>query len=374
MRSVENSVWQFLVQSVHSSRGSRVPKLGRTAPKKCVFRPLFANTNSLFPVPTALQISSIMDAEPDMEPSKPCVPVKSPKMMMQEDEEDEFAKPSGSKDDSKSSHSHRRRHHRRANKKARKHRLQSSSSQKKSPEKALSPKSQAAARRRVTHNLVLRPTMGPLLNAPRNSTQFIIDDHESLTGEGVYWGTRKKSRSSRQRGEDEKTERKPQPPSSNPDASNSASGDKLMEKEPPSVATTVCNTDDDDTFWAEYSERDFQSVYESAHREEVADWDRKKLIDEISTLERRQKELVAILARVDPEMYVQKLQSQLQAVQERNRVLKDQPMEEDHDDNSMSQGNVVVETNGKQVEENVDTNGKRQVGVDSNPSPDSTKE
>ena len=28
-------------------------------------------------------------------------------------------------------------------------------------------------------NLVLRPTKGPLLNAPKNSTQFIIDDHET---------------------------------------------------------------------------------------------------------------------------------------------------------------------------------------------------
>ena len=29
------------------------------------------------------------------------------------------------------------------------------------------------------NNVVLRPTKVPLLNAPRNSTQFIIDDHES---------------------------------------------------------------------------------------------------------------------------------------------------------------------------------------------------
>ena len=28
----------------------------------------------------------------------------------------------------------------------------------------------------------LRPTNGPLLNAPRNSTQFIIDDHENNQG------------------------------------------------------------------------------------------------------------------------------------------------------------------------------------------------
>ena len=31
----------------------------------------------------------------------------------------------------------------------------------------------------TSKNLILRPTKGPLLNAPKNSTQFIIDDHET---------------------------------------------------------------------------------------------------------------------------------------------------------------------------------------------------
>jgi hypothetical protein len=35
------------------------------------------------------------------------------------------------------------------------------------------------AGRKRTNDVVLRPTKVPLLNAPRNSTQFIIDDHES---------------------------------------------------------------------------------------------------------------------------------------------------------------------------------------------------
>ena len=80
--------------------------------------------------------------------------------------------------------------------------------------------------------------------------------------------------------------------------------------------------DDDYTLWAEFSERDFQSVYESAHQEEVADWDRQKLIEEISNLEKRQKELVNVLAKVDPDMYAQRLQTQLQALQEKNRLLR----------------------------------------------------
>ena len=80
--------------------------------------------------------------------------------------------------------------------------------------------------------------------------------------------------------------------------------------------------DDDYTSWAEFSERDFQSVYESAHQEQVADWDRHRLIEEISTLEKRQKELVNTLAKVDPEMYAQRLEAQLEELQEKNRMLR----------------------------------------------------
>ena len=63
-------------------------------------------------------------------------------------------------------------------------------------------------------------------------------------------------------------------------------------------------------------------MYESAHQEQVADWDRHRLIEEITNLEKRQKELVNILARVDPEMYAQRLEDQLEALQEKNRLLR----------------------------------------------------
>ena len=39
---------------------------------------------------------------------------------------------------------------------------------------------------------------------------------------------------------------------------------------------------DDETFWAEYCQRDFQTVYESAHREDVENWDKQKLIEAVS--------------------------------------------------------------------------------------------
>jgi hypothetical protein len=79
---------------------------------------------------------------------------------------------------------------------------------------------------------------------------------------------------------------------------------------------------DDDTFWAEYSERDFQSVYETAHQEEVAEWDQRRLCDEIKALQTRQKELVNLLVRLDPEVYLQKLQAELLSLQETSRKLK----------------------------------------------------
>eukprot|EP00095_Tigriopus_kingsejongensis_P006129 maker-scaffold98_size375582-snap-gene-2.33 protein:Tk06129 transcript:maker-scaffold98_size375582-snap-gene-2.33-mRNA-1 annotation:"hypothetical protein DAPPUDRAFT_227990" len=141
----------------------------------------------------------------------------------------------------------------------------------------------------------LRPTNGPLLNAPRNSTQFIINDHENEIGLGGEGG-----------------ECEPLGAAAPRTRSLSDAARERRENISP----------DDDTFWVDYSERDFQSVYETAHQEEVAEWDRKKLCDEIATLERRQKELIAILARVDPEIYLQKLQSELTSLQEANRRLR----------------------------------------------------
>merc|ERR1712203_594791 len=78
---------------------------------------------------------------------------------------------------------------------------------------------------------------------------------------------------------------------------------------------------DDDTFWADYLERDFQTVYESAHREDVEKWDKSKLIEEIKRLEKRHKELVSKLSRVDPEIYIRRLQSRVISKQKHNSRL-----------------------------------------------------
>ena len=79
---------------------------------------------------------------------------------------------------------------------------------------------------------------------------------------------------------------------------------------------------DDDTFWADYLERDFQTVYETAHREDVANWHKTKLIEEITHLEKRHKELVNKLSRLDPEIYLRRLQSRVVGMQQRNNMLK----------------------------------------------------
>ena len=52
------------------------------------------------------------------------------------------------------------------------------------------------------------------------------------------------------------------------------------------------------------------------------EWDRKKLCNGIASLERRHREIVSVLSRLDPEVYLQKLQSQLLSLQKANRSLK----------------------------------------------------
>ena len=109
-----------------------------------------------------------------------------------------------------------------------------------------SPGGKATRKRHHNNQVYLRPTNGPLLNAPKNSTQFIIDDHESsdfVSFSGASGSGR---------------------------GPGGASGRVQANSASP----------DDDSFWAEYSERDFQSVYETAHQEEIAEWDRKRLCDE----------------------------------------------------------------------------------------------
>jgi len=82
------------------------------------------------------------------------------------------------------------------------------------------------------------------------------------------------------------------------------------------------NDIDDDKIWDEFSERDFQNVYESAHREEVANWGRDKLITEISQMEKRHKELVGLIHKLDPDVYLRRLHSRASTVMEKNRLLK----------------------------------------------------
>jgi hypothetical protein len=102
------------------------------------------------------------------------------------------------------------------------------------------------------------------------------------------------------------------------DESNSSSN-KIME-------TNSCDdfqpSPDDDTFSADYLERDFQTVYESVHREDVEKWDRTKLIEEIRNLDKRHKDLVSQLSRLDPEIYVRRLQSKVVTKQQQNNMLK----------------------------------------------------
>lgn len=149
----------------------------------------------------------------------------------------------------------RRRQHRRAKKSRKRHRTAD-------PDLSKITKPNRSSRKHH-QQIYLRPTNGPLVNAPKNSTQFIIDDHDSFSS---------------------------------------------------LIGAELCNDD-------EYSERDFQSVYESAHQEEVLAWDRKRLCDEITSLERRQRTLVNLLARHDPEIRLRQLQGDLGAHQHTHRLL-----------------------------------------------------
>ena len=51
-------------------------------------------------------------------------------------------------------------------------------------------------------------------------------------------------------------------------------------------------------------------------------WDKPKLIEEIRNLERRHKELVSKLSRVDPEIYIRRLQSRVISKQKQNSRLR----------------------------------------------------
>jgi len=150
-----------------------------------------------------------------------------------------------------------------------------------------------------TKLITLRPT-NPLLNAPRNSTQFIIDDHENSN---LFWNF----------------EAQPAP------IDQQQRGLVLAGAGGASVRPGLDSerySPDDESFWTQYSERDFEDVYETAHQEEILGWEKERIVREIATMERRQKQLIELLAAVDPIVYLEKLQGELLSLQEVNRQLK----------------------------------------------------
>jgi len=181
-----------------------------------------------------------------------------------------------------------------------------------------------AADTKQQKKVYLRPSNNPLLRAPKNSTQFIIDDHENSN---LFWNfdahpdedSTRDGMEVEDVGEEsqEMTEshgREGQP--------KQHQGMAVMPGQFFGLSDSDRFSPDDDNFWAAYSERDFESVYETAHQEEVYSWERGKIIDEISVLELRQKQLINMLSQIDPLIYLQKLQHELLALQEQNRQLK----------------------------------------------------
>jgi len=130
---------------------------------------------------------------------------------------------------------------------------------------------QARAQAPKNGGLVLRPSRGPA--APQNSTQYIIEDHVNDVD-------------------------------SNPDDDDDP------------------NCSDDDKVWEEFSERDFQNVYESAHREEVAEMSPNQLISGIKGYRRKQDELMKQLQRHEPNVFLEHLMAKANSVMEKNRVLQ----------------------------------------------------
>jgi len=167
-------------------------------------------------------------------------------------------------------------------------------------------------------NPVLRPTKCP--HAPKNSTQYIIEDHgndDTRDYEPAEGGGRRAAVAAAVAADvaaaDEGAAAAVAPEAAAEVAAGKEENDVEMNVDSASAS-----------FWLdeEYCERDFQNVYESAHHDEVAEWDRGKLIDEISNLEARQKELMGLLSRLDPDVYLRRLQTKASSIIEKNRVLK----------------------------------------------------
>jgi len=153
----------------------------------------------------------------------------------------------------------------------------------------------------------LRPSNNPLLRAPKNSTQFIIDDHENSQHFMSF-----------QRDEDQEGVELSE------EEINRLNSLEEREAEKRVSASSGKNAGD---FWIDpfrnaYSEKDFDTVYENAHQEQVYSWERTKIMEEIAILELKQKRLITMLSQIDPVIYLQKLQQELSALQETNRRLK----------------------------------------------------
>jgi len=145
----------------------------------------------------------------------------------------------------------------------------------------------------------LRPSNNPLLRAPKNSTQFIIDDHENsqhfMSFQDQDGGEVSEDEVNRLSSIEERE------------------AERVMGKD---------QGDFFDPFQNAYSEKDFDTVYENAHQEQVYSWERTKIMEEIAVLELKQKRLISMLSQIDPVVYLQKLQQELVALQETNRRLK----------------------------------------------------
>jgi len=148
--------------------------------------------------------------------------------------------------------------------------------------------------------IALRPT-NPLLNAPRNSTQFIIDDHENSN---LFWNF------------------EVQRPLDLGEGVHRAHDHDVYPGQYIGAAENERYSPDDECFWEAYSERDFEEVYETAHQEDVNSWDKERIVREIAVMEKRQKHLIEMLATIDPIVYLEKLQAELLSLQEVNRELK----------------------------------------------------
>ena len=152
----------------------------------------------------------------------------------------------------------------------------------------------------------LRPSNNPLLKAPKNSTQFIIDDHENSN---LFWNFNSQR--------DELL-----PEEGGKEVESVDVGEESNEADDFNNSAEAKISPDDDSFWTAFSERDFESVYESAHQEEIYSWNRSRILEEIAVLEKKQKKLIDMLSQIDPLIYLEKLQKELVALQEQNRQLK----------------------------------------------------